>query len=48
MEAHDAGAAFDAPSACVLLGLRKPHHVEAAARAGDPLSPADAEWVRGL
>ena len=38
----------DAPTACALLGLRRPRHVEAAARVGDPLSPADAEWVRQL
>jgi methylglyoxal reductase len=60
VEAHFAGHAepvlhaltgvllADAPTACVLLGLRKPDHVTAAARVGEPLSPADAAWVRRL
>ncbi len=34
------------PTACVLLGQRTPKHVEAAAAAGEALSPKDAEWVR--
>ena len=38
----------DAPSACVLLGLRRPHHVDAAALAGSPLTSEDALWVREL
>jgi aryl-alcohol dehydrogenase-like predicted oxidoreductase len=38
----------DSPTACVLLGLRRAGHAEAAARVGDALSPADAEWVRRL
>lgn len=38
----------DSPTASALLGLRRPRHVEAASRVGDPLSPADAEWVRRL
>jgi myo-inositol catabolism protein IolS len=36
----------DSTNACVLLGQRTPRHTEAAAKVGDPLSPADAEWVR--
>lgn len=38
----------DSPTACVLLGLRRPAHAEAAAKVGDALSPEDAEWVRKL
>ncbi len=34
------------PTACVLLGQRNAKQAEAAARAGEPLSAADAEWVR--
>ena len=34
------------PTACVLLGMRNAKQVEAAARAGDVLSEADARWVR--
>ncbi len=36
------------PSACVLLGARRPEHVAAAATLGEPLSAEDAEWVRRL
>ena len=36
------------PTACVLLGQRNVRQVEAAARAGEALSPEDAAWVRGL
>jgi aryl-alcohol dehydrogenase-like predicted oxidoreductase len=36
------------PTACVLLGQRNPRQVEAAAGAGEPLSPEDAAWVQGL
>ena len=35
-------------TATVLLGQRNRHQVEAAADAGDSLSDADAQWVRGL
>jgi aryl-alcohol dehydrogenase-like predicted oxidoreductase len=35
-----------ADRACVLLGLRNPAQVEAAAAVGAPLSAADAAWVR--
>jgi aryl-alcohol dehydrogenase-like predicted oxidoreductase len=35
-------------TACVLLGQRNPAQVEAAAAVGEPLSPADARWVRSL
>ena len=38
----------DAPSGCVILGLRQPHHVEAAALVGAPLTRDDAIWVRSL
>jgi aryl-alcohol dehydrogenase-like predicted oxidoreductase len=38
----------DQPSACALLGLRRPEHAAAAATAGEPLSPDEAAWVRGL
>ena len=38
----------DAPTACVLLGLRNPEQVEAAATLGDLLSPEEARWVRAL
>ena len=34
------------PTACVLLGQRNAKQAEAAAKAGEPLSAADAEWVR--
>ncbi|HVT44357.1 MAG TPA: aldo/keto reductase [Thermoanaerobaculia bacterium] len=36
----------DAPTGCVLLGQRTPKQVEAASRAGAPLSAEEAEWVR--
>jgi aryl-alcohol dehydrogenase-like predicted oxidoreductase len=36
----------DSRNAVVLLGQRTPRHAEAAARVGDPLSAADAAWVR--
>ena len=36
------------PTACVLLGQRNPRQVQAAAAAGEALSPEDAAWVRGL
>lgn len=38
----------DAPTGCVLLGMRQRRHAEAAAHLGEPLSAADAEWVRRL
>jgi aryl-alcohol dehydrogenase-like predicted oxidoreductase len=38
----------DAPTGCVLVGLRNPEQVEAVAAAGEPLEPADAAWVRHL
>ena len=38
----------DAVSGCVLVGLRQPHHVEAASLVGTPLSEDDAAWVRSL
>lgn len=38
----------DAPTACVLLGMRDPKQVEAAAELGELLSPEDASWVRAL
>ncbi len=38
----------DSPAACVLLGMRRPDHVAAAATVGEPLSQEDAEWVRNL
>ncbi len=38
----------DAPTACVLLGMRNRQQVEAAAALGDLLSPEEAEWVRAL
>jgi len=38
----------DAPTGCVLAGLRRPHHVEAAVQAGQALSARDAAWVRSL
>lgn len=38
----------DAPTGCVLVGLRQPHQVEAAALVGAPLSSEDAAWVRKL
>lgn len=38
----------DSPTGCCLLGLRRPHHAEAAAAIGHPLSPDEAEWVRRL
>lgn len=38
----------DSPTACVLLGMRRPSHVRAAAVVGEPLSRNDADWVRNL
>ncbi len=38
----------DAPGACVLLGMRNPEQVDAAAGLGDLLSADEAEWVRAL
>ncbi len=38
----------DAPTACVLLGMRNPGQVEAAAALGDLLTAEEAEWVRAL
>ncbi len=38
----------DAPTGCVLLGMRRRRHAVAAAGLGEPLSSADAEWVREL
>jgi aryl-alcohol dehydrogenase-like predicted oxidoreductase len=38
----------DAPSACVLVGMRRPGHVEAAAALGSPLAADDVAWVRDL
>jgi aryl-alcohol dehydrogenase-like predicted oxidoreductase len=38
----------DAASGCVILGLRQPHHVEAAALVGSLLTQEDADWVRSL
>jgi aryl-alcohol dehydrogenase-like predicted oxidoreductase len=36
------------PTACVLLGQRNVRQVEDAAKAGEALSEADAQWVRSL
>ena len=36
------------PTATVLLGQRNPRQVDAAVSAGEPLSDADAAWVRAL
>ena len=38
----------DTPTACVLLGMRRPSHVASAAAVGEPLSLEDASWVRDL
>lgn len=38
----------DASSGCVLVGLRQPRHVEAAALIGTSLTTEDAAWVRNL
>jgi aryl-alcohol dehydrogenase-like predicted oxidoreductase len=38
----------DAPTACALLGVRRPEQAEAAAGVGEPLSPEDAAWVRRI
>ena len=38
----------DTPTACALLGMRKPAHVDSAAAAGDLLSSENAEWIRSL
>lgn len=40
------GLLADSENAVVLLGQRTPRHAEAAAKVGEPLSPADADWVR--
>ncbi len=42
------GLLADADSGCVILGLRQPHHVEAAALVGTPLTQEDATWVQNL
>jgi myo-inositol catabolism protein IolS len=36
------------PTACVLIGQRNIRQVAAAATAGEPLSPRDAEWVKAV
>lgn len=38
----------DSPSACALVGQRRPHHVDAAAKVGAPLDSESARWVRQL
>ena len=38
----------EAPTACVLLGMRRRRHAVDAAGLGEPLSPADADWVKRL
>ncbi len=38
----------DAPSGCVVVDQRRPHHVAVAATVGEPLSEQDARWVRRL
>lgn len=38
----------DAPTGCVLLGMRRRRHAVAAAGLGEPLSADDALWVRKL
>ncbi len=38
----------DAPSACVLVGMRHPRHVVAATALGSPLESGDSAWVRSL
>ena len=38
----------DAPTACVLLGQRTPHQVEAASRAAAPLTDHEVGWVKSL
>lgn len=38
----------DCPTACVLIGQRNVRQVAAAATAGEPLSAADADWVRDV
>ncbi len=38
----------DAPTGCVLLGMRRRQHALAAATLGEPLAAADLAWVRQL
>ena len=38
----------DAPTGCVLVGMRDPRQAEAAAAAGEPLDADEAAWVRRL
>ncbi|MEM1179749.1 MAG: aldo/keto reductase [Acidobacteriota bacterium] len=38
----------DSPSACALVGQRRPAHVASAAQSGDYLDPQHIEWVRRL
>lgn len=38
----------DSPTACVLLGMRRCEHVDAAMKVGRALAADDAEWVRRL
>ena len=38
----------DAPTSCVLLGMRNTGQVESAAALGEMLTPGEAEWVRRL
>jgi myo-inositol catabolism protein IolS len=38
----------DSPTGSVLIGQRNPEQVDAAATVGEPLSAADAHWVRDL
>ncbi len=37
-----------AASGCVVLGQRRPDHLAAAAKVGEPLSESDSRWVRRL
>ncbi len=36
----------DSTHACVLLGMKRPQHVEAAVAAAEPMDAGEAEWVR--
>ena len=38
----------DSSTGCVVIGQRRPGHVAAAAKVGEPLSAEDARWVRQL
>lgn len=48
LEALIAPLLADSPTACALVGMRRPEHVEAAAQVGAELAPETIDWLRGI